>query len=357
MTDVRDHRAIEAQAAQWLARRDAAERWGEADEEALQAWLAESAAHRVAWLRLGAAWRRTERMPALAAVDGGEMDERSTVAGEPESEEGVTSAPAGAGRRRASAEAATRQRPRRRALLAFATAAVVAAVLVAGTWMALGLRQPEGARYATSVGAREAVLLADGSRVTLNTNTRGRAVVDEKRRGFWLDEGEAYFEVAHDPNRPFVIMAGKDKITVLGTRFSVRHAHGRTEVTVVEGRVRLDLDRASGAPAVPVVVTGNEAALVDTGSVLVITKTPDQVASELSWRKGQIAFDQKTLSEIALEFNRYNHVQLVVKSSAANLRLSGNFDAENVMAFTRLAHEGLGLRVVQDGDRIVLGDD
>ena len=60
------------------------------------------------------------------------------------------------------------------------------------------------------------------------------------------------------------------------------------------------------------------------------------------------------LAEIAAEFNRYNRVQLIVEGEAANLRLSGNFDTENVEAFARLAHEGLGLRLERDGDRIVL---
>ena len=68
MMDTSRHRAIEVQAAEWLARRDAAERWTDADEQALQAWIAESVAHRVAWLRLGAAWQRTDRMPALSAL-------------------------------------------------------------------------------------------------------------------------------------------------------------------------------------------------------------------------------------------------------------------------------------------------
>jgi transmembrane sensor len=236
--------------------------------------------------------------------------------------------------------------------VAFAAVLVLA---VGVRWVVAHVEPREGQRYATEVGGREAVALADGSRVTLNTRTRGRAVVNERRRHFWLEEGEAYFEVAHDPQRPFVITAGDDTITVLGTRFSVRHVGGRTEVTVVEGRVRLDLARpGGGAPAVPVVVTRNEAAIAERGSVLVIGRTEGQVASELSWRKGQISFDQKTVAEIALEFNRYNRVQLVVEGEAANLRLSGNFDTENVEAFARLAHEGLGLRLQRDGDRIIL---
>jgi len=335
MMDTSRHRAIEVQAAEWLARRDAAERWTDADEQALQAWIAESVAHRVAWLRLGAAWQRTDRMPALSALPAAApfeaLDEPPPVDAE-------------------SARRATRW-------WTVAGAALAAALVLAigAPWVIKQLGPREGQRYATEVGGREAVSLADGSRVILNTSTRGRAVVNDRRRHFWLEQGEAYFEVAHDPKRPFVITAGDDTITVLGTRFSVRHVEGRTEVTVVEGRVRVDLARSGGsAPATPVVVTGNESVIAERGSVLVIGRTEGQVASELSWRQGQISFDQKTLGEIALEFNRYNRVQLVVEGEAANLRLSGNFDTGNVEAFARLAHEGLGLRVERDGDRIVL---
>lgn len=337
--DMKEHRAIEAQAAEWLARRDAVERWTEADERALQSWIAESSAHRVAWLRLGAAWQRTDRMPALSALPA--VERASDVA--PAPDDGARDATHGT-----SIGSWTR-----------AGLATAAALLIAvGAWWGVHSLTHEGQQFATVVGGREAVALADGSRVTLNTRTRGRAVVNERRRHFWLEEGEAYFEVAHDPSRPFVITAGDDTITVLGTRFSVRHVDGRTEVTVVEGRVRLDLARPRGAaPPAPVVLTGNEAALAEGGSVLVIDRTEEQVASRLSWRKGQISFDQQTLTGIAQEFNRYNHVQLVVKGEAANMRLSGNFDAENVEAFARLAQEGLGLRVVREGDYIVLSGD
>ena len=338
MMDLRNHQAIEAEAAAWLARRDAAERWTADDEAALQSWIAESAAHRVAWLRLGAAWQRTERMPALASI-----------AADP-----VTAAQAATPT--APAELASTEPPghryRRRAIVGWA----LAASLALGIGVAWLVRvYPAGSeRFATEVGGREAVTLADGSRVTLNTHTRGRAVVNSSERRFWLDEGEAYFEVEHDPSRPFVVMAGRDKVTVLGTKFSVRHEDGRTEVTVVEGRVRLDRADSGRGPSDPVVMTRNEAAVAQSGSVLVIARSDQQVRDELSWREGQLAFDQLTLGEVAAEFNRYNQVQLVVEGEAASLKLSGNFDAHNVEGFARLAHEGFGLQVRRDGDRIVL---
>ena len=323
MMDMRNHRDIEAAAAAWLARRDAGEHWSDDDERALQAWIAESAAHRVAWLRLDAAWERTERLPALAPA--------ATV-----------SVP----------KSASNRRYRRRAILGWALAASLA--LGIGVAWFVRVYPPGSERFATEVGGREAVTLADGSRVTLNTHTRGRAVVNNRERRFWLDQGEAYFEIEHDPSRPFVVMAGRDQVTVLGTKFSVRHEDGRTEVTVVEGRVRLDRADSGRGPSDPVVMTRNEAAVAQSGSVLVIARSDQQVRDELSWREGQLAFDQLTLGEVAAEFNRYNQVQLVVEGEAAGLKLSGNFDAHNVEGFARLAHEGFGLQVRHDGDRIVL---
>ncbi len=326
MMDISNHRDIEAAAAAWLARRDAGEHWSDDDERALQAWIAESVAHRVAWLRLDAAWERTERLPALAPA-----------AAVPAQEPGPN------------------RRYRRRAILGWTLAASLA-LGVGVAWMVL-FYPPGSVSYATEVGGREAVTLADGSRVTLNTRTRGRALVNEQERRFWLEEGEAYFEVAHDPSRPFVVMAGKDRVTVLGTRFSVRYEDGRTEVTVLEGRVRLDRAPTGAAPSTPVVMTRNEAVVAQDGSVLVISRTDQEVRDELSWRKGQLAFEQMTLGDVAAEFNRYNTVQLVVEGDAANLRVSGSFDAQNVEGFARLAHEGFGLQVRREDDRLVLSGD
>ena len=241
---------------------------------------------------------------------------------------------------------------RRRAVAGWALAAGLA--LGIGVATMLQFRIGSGERYATSVGARESVTLADGSHITLNTRTRGRAVVNDQERRFWLEEGEAYFEVAHDPSRPFVVLAGRDRVTVLGTRFSVRHEGGRTEVTVLEGRVRLDRAEGGAGPVAPVVMTRNESAVSSAGNLLVIGKTEQQVANDLSWRDGRLVFDQLTLGEIAGQFNRYNDRPLVVEGDVAAMRFSGSFDARNVDGFARLARDSFGLTVRDEGDRIVI---
>ena len=353
MTDTINTEAIESQAAVWVARRDAAERWTPELEQELQAWIAASPAHHIAWLRLNAAWHRMDRLadaPAIrAAQSGASVTETPAVDAPVASPAAVPVAAA------APAISVVARGARRRVVAGWALAAGIALGIGVATVMQLQARR--GEQFATQVGGREAVTLADGSHVTLNTHTRGRAVVNERERRFWLEEGEAYFEIAHDPSRPFVVLAGRDRVTVLGTKFSVRHEEGRTEVTVLEGRVRLDRAATGSGPSAPVVMTRNESAVSAAGNVLVIAKDEQAVRDELSWREGRLVFDQMTLAEVAERFNRYNGTQLVIEGAAAERRFSGSFDSNNVDGFARLLHESFGLEVSRDGDRIVVTTD
>ncbi len=355
--------AIEAVAAAWLARQDG-EAWTADDDQALHAWLNHHTAHRVAWLRLHAAWQRADQMRSLPTLA------RSEVRSEAGIPAPVSAPASGHARSHAAAWTAPRRATR------WAGLVMAAALLLGGglLWRAAVFTNGEE-RYATSVGGVEAITLADGSRVTLNTRTRARALINEQERKVWLEEGEAFFEVQPDPARPFVVAAGNDRITVLGTKFSVRHEGNRTQVTVLEGRVRLDrgdtgkadvkTPARAAAPAeppqanhdvaaVPTLMASNDAAISQAGGVLVMNKTPEQVQQHLSWRQGRLAFDQMTLAEIASEFNRYNRRPMVVEGAAAELRLGGSFDAHNAEGFARLMHEGFGLKVDVDNQRIRL---
>ena len=326
---------IEADAARWLARQDAG-CWTADDQRLLDDWLRESTAHRVAWLRLDAAWQRVDAMAELPSP---------------------TPAPA------AAAAIWPPVRAGRRAWIAFGAAA---AVVTVAAW--LSQRAPADLdTYGTAVGARESVSLADGSHITLNTHTRARSLINASERRVWIDEGEVFFQVQHDPTRPFVVTAGSARITVLGTQFRVRHERGRTEVTVLEGRVQFDSPagakieaaprgsaRSPVTPPPPLRLTRNEAVVTEGDSLLLAAKTPEQVRHELSWRQGRLEFEQRTLGEIAAEFNRYNRKQLAVDPTVADLRLGGSFDADNVDGFVRLVRDGFGLKVSEEGSRLRL---
>lgn len=311
----------EALAADWIAERDRSDGTLPPErQQALDAWLDASTAHRVAFLRLDNAWRRADRLQALHVP-------RAAQAPQPP-------------RRSCLAWLA---RPAVYRAAAGISLAVLAAVLVTD------FRQPQATQnHATARGQREMVALADGSRLTLNTATQLRTAVTPQAREVWLDQGEAFFDIAHDARRPFVVHAGRQTVTVLGTKFSLYREGDKLRVAVLEGRVQVKAPRGT-----PTVLTRDDAALADAGNVLVTKKSPQQLNASLGWLQGKLVFDQVSLAEAARQFNRYGRKQLVIEDdAAARIVIGGVFDADNVEAFTRLLHAGFGLNVKVDGNEI-----
>jgi transmembrane sensor len=306
----------EAAAAAWLAREDRGLSVEEAD--LLSRWLAESTLNRVAYLRLKAAWQRADRLSALKIPD------------EPAAQ------------------------PARAWLRPAFYASLAAALLLAmagGAWLVW--QRPAPQLFATAIGKSQAVRLADGSRMELNTNTRVRTDVTAVRRVVTLDAGEAYFDVVHDAARPFVVYAGNRRITDLGTKFSVFRNGDDVRVTVREGRVRVDvLDR----PAVdaPVVAQAGHMVVTKGSETLVFTKPDTDINRDLAWRSGMLVFNQQTLAEAADQFNRYNNRKIIVEGNARRIRIGGSFKADNVDVFVLLLHRGFGLSVADQGKRIIV---
>jgi len=308
---------IEARAAEWLERR-VGENWSQDNQAALDAWLAQSPAHTVAYWRLNAAWSRTRR---LAAVH-------------PQKE--------------AQSWTANRFLP---ILLRLAAGLAIVAVGIAAAQFLL---QPRERTFSTAIGGHESVAFADGSRIELNTNTVLRARMTTDQRIVWLDRGEAYFQIKHDPAHPFIVMVGNHRVTDLGTQFSVRRETGRLQVAVMQGRVTLDAPDAQGAAQIALLTPGDVATAV-ANRISVKRASQKILTLGLSWRHGALVFDNTSLSDAAVEFNRYNRQQLVIADpSVASLKIYGTFRADNVGDFTRLTEAVFGLRVADQGNRIVL---
>jgi transmembrane sensor len=210
--------------------------------------------------------------------------------------------------------------------------------------------------YSTEVGQRQTVPLRDGSKVELNTDTRLRVAVTRERRTVWLEHGEAYFEVTHDSTRPFVVLAGEHRVTVTGTKFSVRREGAEVQVKVIEGRVLLDALDATPYRASSEVI-GGDIAIARAAETLVAERSAAEVERALSWRQGMLSFDGWTLADAAREFNRYNRKKLIIADrGAGSIRLGGSFEASNVEAFARLLEQGFGLHVQVDQDQIVISN-
>jgi transmembrane sensor len=169
-----------------------------------------------------------------------------------------------------------------------------------------------------------------------------------------LLQGEAFFEVAKDTARPFVVGAGDQRVIAVGTQFSVRREEGDAQIVVTEGKVRVESAAAAPSAAPQVLAAGSIAQASATGT-LVQRKTLSQAEELLSWRRGSLVFHDATLAEATAEFNRYNaHKIRIADPRIGELRIAGSFRSTNADAFVRLLKRGYPLRADVDGDDIVL---
>ncbi len=310
-------RMAQDRAAQWIIAREQ-DGWSGADQDQLDAWLAESDMNKAAFWRLEHSWREADRIGAL----------------------GRGLAPAD--------EPPSRYRPARWWIPA-AVAASIAAIAGVGFYQhPQAGRAPEIvaiSKYDTPIGGRRTLGLPDGSQVELNTASAVRVAVGDQTREVWLDRGEAYFEVAHIKNRPFVVHAGSRQVTVLGTKFSVRRDGDRVTVSVLEGRVRVD-DTEERRAVRSTIITSGDTALARGSATLVTARPKERVEDALAWREGMLSFDHETLAEVAAEFNRYNRKQMIVTDpEVARIRIGGAFPASSPNAFVRLLRDAYGLKI------------
>jgi transmembrane sensor len=312
---------VKVRAAEWLMERSLSENWLAEDQAKLDAWLAQSPAHEVAFARMEATWDRTERFAAL---------------------------------NRPTSENATLAPRRRLPPLFLKLAAGFAAIAALGAVAANIIQQPRDRIFATPIGGHETVSFADGSRVELNTNTILRTRMTTEERVVWLERGEAFFQVKHDAMHPFIVVAGNHRVTDLGTQFVVRHDASRVQVAVVQGRVWLEASEKQKAAHSTLLMPGDMATA--TASAVSITRSSTQTLSNnLGWRRGVLVFNHTTLADAAAQFNRYNRQKIVIADSVAAARtIGGTFPTDGVDDFAHLAQSVLGLRVTVRGEEIVI---
>jgi transmembrane sensor len=329
--------AIEVAAAQWVIRRSG-EAWTEADQEGLDSWLTESTLHRVAYLRLEAVWQQTARLNALGAgMPPGVVPSPGSWSSMPVRSPSI-------------------EQPRSGPRVSFtkrwiALAASLLLALMAGVyWIFVHTERPE--QFITLVGGLQTVRLADGSVVTLNTNTQLRAYLRGRQRRIELDTGEAHFAVAKDPSRPFVIRVADKMVTAVGTELSVRRTVSDVQVLVTDGRV--ELRRAGTSGARTILKAGTLARTV--GSEVLVRQVSNADAEQLlSWRSGFLTFRDTSLADAVAEFNRYQPRKLVIEDpSLATIRIGGKFRTSNVQAFLSLLQEGFPVTIDESGSQLVI---
>lgn len=161
--------------------------------------------------------------------------------------------------------------------------------------------------WCTLRGQRAHQLLPDGSQVTLDAQTSLEASYYGNRRHLSLGTGAAFFDVAHDPNRPFSVDCGAVRVTALGTRFAVERQGAHVRIDVERGRVRVtrsDAGHGSGAP--PIDLRADEGLIIDpraTGDAPSVHRAPSATAP---WRDGRLSFDGAPLADILERLSRYH---------------------------------------------------
>jgi transmembrane sensor len=299
------------QAAEWATKIDAGSVDPDADE-GLRLWLAGHPHRRGALLRAEAALSFVDRGRALAGV-------------------------------------VPKPEPRpiwiRRKFL-FAGAALAAGIV----GVAILISAPH--RYGTAIGQIRRVSLSDGSLLAINTQSAVEVAMHTDRREITLTRGEAWFRVAHDQKRPFIVSAGRIRVRAVGTAFSVRRHDEGADVQVTEGVVETWTVGEEGRRVR--VAAGSKAYVAEYQAPTPIAARAD-IARSLAWREGEIVLEGETLDEAASQFNRYNDRKLVISDPGlAAEKLVGQFRATEPMTFAGAVATTLGARIHEDGDAIRL---
>lgn len=232
---------------------------------------------------------------------------------------------------------------RRRFVLAPLALGLTGLVVAAGGVFAWRDLEPV---YATEVGGQRLEVLSDGSRVRLNTDTKVRVVFRGTERRVVLERGQAFFEVAHDASRPFVVEADGTRVRALGTKFDVRRDGGVVRVALTQGSVEVKARDGGDALLAPGQAVVSDARGVSRPAGI-------NVAAESSWTTGRLTFSGVPLRDAVAEVNRYSDRKVVLDAPAAvaGELVSGQFVAGDVENFVAGARSLYGLRVTSETAR------
>jgi transmembrane sensor len=243
-----------------------------------------------------------------------------------------------------------RQHGRRRFIVAGAAAAGVAAV--ASSVLLPRLSGPTVLN--TAKGEFRKVPLADNSTVSINGASRVEVRMTREERRIALPRGEAWFEVAKDKSKPFVVQAGGVLVRAVGTAFAVRRYGDGADVVVTEGTV--EVWTAQGTAQKRRMTAGEHAYVPDLAASIAVSREPGEIERKLAWREGMLVFRDQALADAAAEFNRYNARAIVINDPRLRDRkFVGQYRIDQPERFADDMHSLLGVPVVVGANTIEIG--
>lgn len=216
--------------------------------------------------------------------------------------------------------------------------------------------------YQTGVGEVSRITLADGAAVMLGAKSVLEVTITDTRRDALLVAGSAFFDVPHDPSRPFTVAVGAAQVRVTGTAFDVQRRGDTVHVAVEEGSVRVshplvltDGDEAApggawertGAGMIQAVTLAAGEAVAASRAEGVGDKTDIAVHAIGAWRGGQLVYVRARLADIIEDISRYAEDPIVIEEGARDLRLSGTFDANDIDGLFATLEAALPIDIVE----------
>ena len=249
------------------------------------------------------------------------------------------------------------RRPGVPAGLAATAAAVALAIMVMIEW------RPETPRittYQTRTAELRVIPLEDGSTVTLGARSGLTTTFAQDRRAVALQSGVAFFDIAGDPDRPFLVAAGGTVVRVVGTQFDVKRSGGDVRVSVLEGMVDVSKahpDAPEGAfpDAAARALTAGQTVLISPGAP-VPEPSPVGPTGPGDWRTGRLVYKDARLAEIIADANRYHHTPIVLTDpELADIRLTTAFHGDQVDGMLSVLAASQPIQVQQIGGKVLLG--
>jgi transmembrane sensor len=235
---------------------------------------------------------------------------------------------------------------------ALLAASVVCAALVV-YWVLSGAQVP-AQTFQTAAGQNQAFILADGSRLNLGADTRLEVRFNATSRQINLARGEAFFAVAKDHSRPFIVRAGTASVTAVGTQFSVNRGEGQVVVAVIEGQVLVNSSVVRSEPdtAERRQLVAGEEVLVETSGK---TRSLHKAAIAIGWQEGRLAFQSEPLSRVLEDVNRYAPKPISVDDpSLGDLMVTGTVARDDLGGWLESLEKVFPVRIVEDPQRVTI---
>jgi len=337
MTD--RHDTIGEQASYWVVRLNSDQRT-RADEEAFRVWLAQDPDHADAYADCAALWDDV----ALAIETEEEAHEILRPLREP---------------------AAPPRKLNRRTVLfgGIGAAAAAAASFFVSPLIAHGEQA-----FQTKPGEQRRIRLADGSGVLLNTDSKLRVKLDAGERRLFLEQGQAFFQVAKDEARPFRVFAGQDEIRAIGTAFEIRRVGDTVLVTLEEGQVAIYRANATEVPALSSGTRSTASSALSTPAAILNPGNQVELAPSKpveirqadlhkvqAWRYGRMILDSAPLGETVADLNRYGGVQILLADpKLATLRISGVFHTGRPDDFVEAITSAFPVQIAQQDENTII---